>query len=45
MNQITTYLTAVFFVFVSGINATSIMAEELNLYYSNDMHGKVEPCG
>ncbi len=45
MNQTKTYLAAVFFVFVSVFNATGILAEELSLYYSNDMYGKVEPCG
>ncbi len=25
--------------------ATQAIGTELNIYYSNDMHGKVEPCG
>lgn len=28
-----------------GLFGQNVWAEEINIYYSNDMHGKVEPCG
>ena len=34
------------FLILSILFAThTALSEELHLYYSNDMHGKVEPCG
>jgi hypothetical protein len=45
MNPLKTYLTAVSLIFSLVLSANIIGAEELSIYYSNDMHGKVEPCG
>ncbi len=45
MNPLKTYLAAVSLIFSLVLSANIIGAEELSIYYSNDMHGKVEPCG
>lgn len=37
-----TFILLLLSVFFGGKN---VLATELNIYYSNDMHGKVEPCG
>ncbi len=40
-----TGLTLILFIFSVFFGGGNVLATELNIYYSNDMHGKVEPCG
>ncbi len=45
MNVIKDYIFPLLLMLSLCFSVNNALGKELNIYYSNDMHGIVEPCG